>query len=764
VLRSCWLIPIVLVTGGRALAQTGAGQRLYEAGCVPCHGVDGEGGEKGPSMLERRTSRSRTRKDLRDLIRGGIPTAGMPAFALPDPDLDAVAGYVAGLLAPAIDHPTAGDPRAGERFFSGPGGCAKCHAVAGRGGFVGPDLTELGKQRGLPRIEQALRQPGARKLPGYAVIDVQLRGGGSLRGLLKNESNYDLQLLTLDGRPQLLARDRIERVVREPKSLMPPLDATPDQRRDLLAYLTRLGGATAAGTAAASSAADAFAQVQTPRPGEWPTYHGQLSGNRHSPLHEIDRHNVARLAPRWIFPFPNGRRLETTPLVADGVMYVTAANQAAALDPASGRPLWQYSRPLTPGVIGDAAGGINRGAALLGDRLFMVTDHAHLIALQRATGRALWDVEIADYRQHYGATSAPLVVGDLVIAGTSGGDEGARGLISAHRASTGERVWRFYTMPAPGQPGAETWKGRAIEHGCSAPWLTGTYDPQAQLIYWTTGNPCPDYNGDERQGDNLYSNAVLALEPATGKLRWHYQYTPHDLHDWDSTQTPLLLDATFGGRPRKLLAQANRNGFFYLLDRLSGELLLARPFVEKLTWARGIGKDGRPQLVDGNDPTPAGTRTCPAVEGATNWMSTAYHPQLGLYYVMALEKCSIYYQSSAWWEPGKSFYGGGTRRVADEEPRKVLRAIDVRTGRIAWEYPQVGPAESWGGVLSTDGGLVFFGDDSGAFAAVDAKTGRPLWHFHLNAGWKASPMTYQVGGRQYVAVASGSQIVAFGLP
>jgi alcohol dehydrogenase (cytochrome c) len=755
----------------QAQAQEAApGRRLYEAGCAPCHGGDGEGGEKGPGIIESRSGRSRTPQDLRVLIRDGIPAAGMPAFPLPDADLDALTAYVATLIAPAIAHPPAGDRQAGERYFFGKGDCARCHRVGDRGGLLGPDLTRLGRERGLRRIEQALRQPGARKLPGYGVVTLELRDGRTVRGLLKNESNYDVQVVSLAGAPVLVARDRIRRQVREPGSLMPALVASPPESRDLLAYLSRLDGAPpgAAGAAVArengSEAAAAFAQVARPRPGEWPTYHGQLGGNRHSPLRGIHRGNVARLSPRWMFPVPNGRRLEVTPLVADGVMYVTAANQALALDPRTGRAIWHYARPLTRGVIGDAAGGINRGLALLGDKLFMVTDHAHLIALDRASGRLLWDVEVADYKQHYGTTSAPLVVKDLVITGTSGGDEGARGLVSAHRASTGERVWRFWTMPAPGEPLSETWVGRAIEHGCAAPWLTGTYDPQADLLYWTTGNPCPDYNGSERRGDNLYSNSVVALEPATGKLRWYYQYTPHDLHDWDAAQTPMLIDATFGGRPRKLLAQANRNGFFYLLDRLKGELLLARPFVEKLTWASGIGPDGRPRLLPDNDPTPQGTKSCPAVEGATNWMSTAFHPELGLYYVMALEKCTIYYQSDAWWEPGKSFYGGGTRRVPDETPRKVLRAIDVRTGRIAWEYPQIGPADTWGGVLSTAGGLVFFGDDSGAFAAVDAKSGRPLWHFHLNAGWKASPMTYQIDGRQYVAVAAGSQVVAFGLP
>jgi alcohol dehydrogenase (cytochrome c) len=445
-------------------------------------------------------------------------------------------------------------------------------------------------------------------------------------------------------------------------------------------------------------------------------------------------------------------------------MYVTAANEAYALDARNGRPIWHYQRPRTPELVGDASSGINRGVAVWNDRLFMATDHAHLLALNRMTGELVWDVEMADHGQNYGATGAPLVVKDLVISGISGGDEGVRGFLDAYKASTGERVWRFWSIPAPGEPLAKTWAGRAIEHGCGTTWLTGTYAPEADLLYWTTGNPCPDYNGDERQGDNLYTDSVVALEPFSGKLKWHYQFTPHDLHDWDAVQTPMLIDAEFGGRRRKLLAQANRNGFFYVLDRLSGELLLARPFVEKMTWASGIGPDGRPQILPGTAPTPQGVKVCPAVEGATNWMSTAYHPGTRLFYLMALEKCSIYTKSADWWEAGKSFYAGNTRLVPNEAGRKYLRALELQTGKIAWEYAQTGPADTWGGALSTEGGLVFFGDDSGAFAAVDAKTGKPLWHFHTNQNWKASPMTYVAAGRQYVAIASGPNVIAFGLP
>jgi alcohol dehydrogenase (cytochrome c) len=371
---------------------------------------------------------------------------------------------------------------------------------------------------------------------------------------------------------------------------------------------------------------------------------------------------------------------------------------------------------------------------------------------------------MADYRQNYGATSAPLAVGDLVISGISGGDEGVRGFVAAFDQQTGEEAWRFWTVPKPGEPGSDTWKGTAIEHGCAATWLTGTYDEAAGIVYWPTGNPCPDYNGDERKGDNLYSDSILALEAKTGKLKWHYQYTPHDLWDWDAQQPPVLTDVNWHGTQRKVLLHANRNGFFYVLDRLTGELLLAKPFVKNLTWAKAIGADGRPILVPGQEPAAEGTKVCPAVEGATNWFSTSYNPTTGLYYVQTLEKCNIFLKAPGTWEAGKSYYDGSTRQVPGDGGKKILRAIDVRTGEIAWETPQVGPANSWGGMLSTAGGLVFFGDDSGALAAADASNGRTLWTFPTNQVWKASPMTYVFDNKQYVAVASGPNIVAFALP
>ena len=754
-----------------------AGKRHFEARCAACHGADGKGGERGPDIVSTENARRRSVDDLSELIRKGIPAGGMPAFQLPVRELQELVAFVRSLSAPAIESAVVGDVAAGAAFFFGKGNCSSCHMVRGRGGLRGPDLSELAAERTLPEIEQSLRAPGARITPGFSLVSARLYDGRAVRGFVKNESNYDLQLQSLDGKFHLLRRQEVAELIRETTSLMPELKANEEEARNLLAYLSRLSGVASAGegsvpgpTSNSSSATTespggiSFAEIAEPRTGDWPTYHGNLSGNRHSPLRQIHVGNVAQLAPRWIFSIPNVRRLECTPVVVDGVMYVTTANRTYALDAQSGRQIWRYQRPLTKGLVGDAAGAINRGVAVLGDKVFMVTDHAHLIALHRLTGRLLWDVEMADYREHYGATSAPLVVKDLVISGISGGDEGVRGFLAAYRASTGERVWRFWTIPEPGAPLSETWVGNALPHGCATTWLTGTYDAKANLLYWTTGNPCPDYNGDERKGDNLYSDSALALEPETGKLRWYYQFTPHDLHDWDAQQTPMLIDLEFQGRQRQLLVQANRNGFFYVLDRITGALLLAKPFVERLTWASGIGTDGRPQLLSGGAPTPAGVKACPAVEGATNWMSTAYNPETGLFYVMALEKCVIYSKSPEPWERGKSFYGGATRDAHDERGKKFLRAIEAQTGKIIWQYPQIGPGNSWGGALSTAGGLVFFGDDSGAFVAIEAKSGKLLWYFHTNEVWKASPMTYLAGGKQYVAVAAGSNILAFGSP
>ncbi|MGH9666011.1 MAG: pyrroloquinoline quinone-dependent dehydrogenase, partial [Bryobacteraceae bacterium] len=537
---------------------------------------------------------------------------------------------------------------------------------------------------------------------------------------------------------------------------MPPVKATTEQVRDLVAYLSRLDGVQPGPIAAPQepgSPGIGFARIIDPHPGDWLTYNGRLSGNRYSELTAINRSNVSALVPKWTSSLGHFG-LEVTPIVADGVMYVTGANQAFALDALTGREIWHYARPTTPGLVGDAALGSNRGLAIRGDKVFMVTDNAHLIALNRVTGSLVWEAVLPDEPQHYGSTVAPLVVKDMVITGVSGGDRGIRGFLSAYKAATGERVWRLWTIPFRGQPGSETWKEKEPTFGGGATWLTGSYDPETDTLYWPTGNPFPDSDDSERSGDNLFTDCVLALNPDTGKLKWHYQFTPHDIHDWDATEPMLLVDARYQGRDRKLLLHGDRNGFFYVLDRTDGQVLLAHPFV-RVTWASGVDRDGRPQLLPGYIPPPGGNMVCPAGE-ATNWGATAYSPATRLFYLMALEKCAFAVRHGSW-----------TARHPNLEPaRKYLRALDIETGKIVWEIPETGTTESkhWSGVLATAGGLLFYGDPSGAVVAVDERDGKALWHFPTTDAIKASPMTYSTDGKQFVAIAAGATILCFGLP
>jgi PQQ-dependent dehydrogenase (methanol/ethanol family) len=772
-MRSAQILIALLCSMHTLAAQQHSPPKPYASLCSGCHGERATGTERGPALVDNRELRSRSVTQIQDVIRTGTQ-GGMPAFALPNEQISALATWVHSLNASAYDVETPGHREAGERFFFGKGQCGNCHMVAGRGGVNGPDLSGNGKQLTLRQLEQALVDPIARAAnrstescpgwawcpdDGWAVVNVQLRTGAKLRGFARSQGKHDLQLQTLDGRMHLLLDSDYSQITREDKSLMPVLNATDEERRDLLAYLSRLGGIPVGPLAHEPPpvSAESKKQILSPSSGEWPTYNGSLSANRHSALDQINLQNVGRLKLQWSYsiPYPG---LEMTPLVAQGVMYVTGPNQVCAIDAQTGRQIWCYSRERTSAgaIAGDAAKGANRGAAILGDRVFFVTDNAHLICLNRLTGGLMWDVLIPEGSGHYGSTGAPLVVGDLVICGVAGADEGIRGFVAAYKATTGQLAWRFWTVPKRGEPGSETWSGKAIEVGGGSTWLTGSYDPETQLLYWPTGNPFPDTDGEDRQGDNLYTNCVVALDINTGKLRWYFQFTPHDLHDWDATEPLVLINAQFGGKDRKLLLQANRNGFYYVLDRTNGEFLLGQPFVRKLTWASGIDQKGRPQLLEGSKPTRAGTVTCPAVRGATNWYSTAFNPATRLFYVMAVEDCNIYQQSQL----------GGYVPFRDPKapPEKYLRAIDFETGKIMWEIPQVGPPESnYSGVLSTNGGLIFYGETGGGFAAVDAKTGKTLWHFETNQAWKASPMTYMMNGRQYVAIASGGNILSFAI-
>jgi len=530
-------------------------------------------------------------------------------------------------------------------------------------------------------------------------------------------------------------------------------------------------------------------------PGNWLMYSNTYNSWRFSRLDQIDTQNVKNLRVKWLFQGRHQEKFETTPLVVDGIMYLTRPeNDVFALDAETGRVLWTYSHK-NPEKTYNCCGRVNRGLAILGNRLFMNTLDMHVIAIDAKSGRELWKTEMYDYTESggYAATGAPLVVKDKLIVGMAGGEHSISGFLDAYDTATGKHLWRFHTIPQPDEPNFGTWAGDSWKTGGVATWNNGAYDPESNTLYWGTSNPWPDYNGDFRAGDNLYACSVLALDPDTGKLKWHYQLTPHDTHDWDATQIPILLDAPFRGRPRKLLAWAARNGFFYLLDRNTGEFLLAKNFVRQ-TWVKGFDDKGRPEVIPGNEPTPEGNdQVFPGVDGAANWMSHSYSPLTRLLYVFAREERRVFTKTAIRHADedvatpatvggregggrggGNGIFGAGGNlpadpaaggrgraRFAPEESWGKVVAIDPLSGVIKWEHKVLTPP--WGGVMSTAGNLVFGGTLEGVVFALDARTGERLWYFAGNERVYASPISYLSNGKQYVSLAVGDVLVTFGL-
>ena len=727
--------------------------------CTLCHGGDAKGTDRAPSLVNNADLRSMPDSAISDIIRMG--KGGMPAFLLSPAEIETLTRYVRFLNATNLETTAAGNAKAGESIFFGNGQCSTCHIARGSGISRGPDLSSVAKRLTIAEMTQSLVDPGAHIATGYSMASVTLKNGSTLRGFIRAQGSHDLVLQASDGKLHLLLKSEYRDLIPDKLSAMPAFQGTKDQQRDLIAFLSRLNGIET-GPLPESQAAvtqEDIDRISHPREGDWPTYNGTLDGNRHSNLNQVNLKNVSKLHLQWTYSIPFFG-LETTPVVVDGVMYVTGNNQVYALSGRTGREIWRYERPKSERatISSDAAIGVNRGVAVLGERVFYLTDDAHLLALDRLTGALLWDVYTPEETQRYGGTSAPLVVGNLVITGVSGADDGIRGFIAAYKATTGELAWRLWTVPKPGEPGSETWNGSALALGGGATWLSGSADTESDVLYWAVGNPHPDTDGDERLGSNLYTNSDLAIDVKTGKLLWHYQFTPHDLHDWDANEPIVLVNAKWKGKDRKLLLHANRNGFLYVLDRTTGKPLRAIRMVDKLNWASGISKeDWTPRLLPANETTEQGVKTCPSVRGATNWYSTAYNPSTQLFYVMTVEDCGLYRKAQQ----------GGFGRFVDpaNPPQKILRAFNIETGKVGWQIVLPGPVQSnYSGVLSTSGGLLFFGESSGGFAAVDARTGRYLWHFETNRPIKASPMTYAIAGKQYIAIASGANILSFALP
>ncbi|MGH9326110.1 MAG: PQQ-binding-like beta-propeller repeat protein [Terriglobia bacterium] len=763
-------IPLCAQNSPVTSSQFETATKMFAVECAGCHGADAHGTDHGPPLVGVRGLRRRSVSWIRNTIHNGIPSGGMPSFAnLPADELDALAAFVHALNSPAAESAVPGDRAAGEAYFFGAGKCSSCHMVDGRGSAVGPDLSDVANELTLDELRESLLAPSARITPGYEMVTVDLRDGKTVRGFARSRSNFEIVVQDLKGQFHLLENNQISAVQQGKESLMPPAKASAKELQNLIAYLSSLTGVkpgVAQVTPSSPSDGITWRRILHPLPGDWLSYNGLVSGNRYSELSRINTSNVSQLRLKWIFTVPLWKQflpdtayihnkvqrfgLEMTPIVADGVMYATGPNSAYALDARTGQEIWRYWRPRPPEPsVGDAAIGKNRGMAILGNKIFMTTSNAHLIALNRTTGKLVWE-EVMPPKgssMNDGSTAAPLVVKDMVIAGISGGDwPGVRGFVAAYKASTGQRLWRFQTIPENGEPAAETWGGSVPQKvGGGGTWCTGSYDPETDTLYWDTGNPYPDSNGRIRPGDDLYTNCILALNPETGKLKWYYQVTPHDTHDWDATAPLLLVDAKYDGKQRKLLLFTNKNGFFYVFDRTDGHVLLAKPFV-RVNWASGIAPDGRPQLL------PESGIVCPRI--GTNWNTKAFSPETGLYYVMALEKCVVKLSSRS------------RKGIQPEPVKKYLRALNIHSGKIAWEDPQVGTLEGMEeplGVLATAGNLVFYGDPMGDFVAADARTGKTLWHFPTDGINRGSPMTYTVDGKQFVAVAVGPNILCFGL-
>jgi alcohol dehydrogenase (cytochrome c) len=531
----------------------------------------------------------------------------------------------------------------------------------------------------------------------------------------------------------------------------------------LLAALGPAGGVAQTGAARAERTMVPYDRLvdAANEPHNWFTYSGSYASERFSALDQINTTNVSDLRVEWVYQTSPGL-VETTPVVVDGIMYLTEPpSTVAALDARTGRRIWRWNANVPTETLNIGFPRVNRGVAVLDSTVYVGTLDARLVALDAESGVERWSTVVADNSIGFSMTGAPLAIDGKIIVGVAGAEAGIRGFLDAYDAATGERLWRTYTVPAPGEPGSDTWEGDAWEHGGGSTWLTGSYDPELNLIYWGTGNPAPDWNGDVRPGDNLFTCALIALDADTGEMRWHFQFTPHDVHDWDATEIPVLVDLEYEGEMRKLVVMANRNAFYYVLDRETGAYLHGQEY-SKQTWAEGLDENGRPIVIPDTEPTAEGNLVWPSLQGATNWFSPSYSPLTEALYVPVRHMGAIYYKAAAEYEPGRPFMGGGEQALAGDDAWGYVKALDVRTGDVQWEYRVLSPL--WNGVMATAGGVVFGATNEGNFFALDAETGASLWDFQAGAAARSNPSSFELDGRQRVVMHAGNAVFVLSLP
>jgi len=745
-----------------------SGRILFERMCAECHGERGKGA-RGPDLTVGNWKHGAADSDLIKNIRQGIPGTSMPAIAMSEEDAKAIVVFLRSLQGRTMGDRSIGDPESGRKLFWRGGQCSRCHMLRGRGGRLGPDLTEIGKERKIDDVRQSIARPSQVLRANFESVEIEFPSGNKLRGVARNEDTFSVQLMDAEERLHLLMKRDLKRVTSIRESLMPVPDLKPSQIEDLVAYLVTpsVEPDSFASGYEWTPASDFNVTFQRLRDSwreskNWLSYWGNYQGTHYSNLSSVTPANVSALRSQWAFQY-NGSGIESTPLVVDGLMFVTGPlNNVTALDARTGRAIWNYHRQLPEGKWRRCTVMTNRGLAILGDRLYMATLDAHLLALDAKTGNVIWDVAVDDHAKGYSITAAPLAIEGKIIVGVTLAECALMGFVDAFDARTGEKIWRFWSIPQAGDPARATWSGDSANFGGSPTWMTGTYDADNGTLFWTTGNPLPTYDGTVRTGDNLYTCSVLAIDAKNGKLKWYFQFTPHDTHDWDANQAPILIDRKFQGEWRKVLIQANRNGFFYVLDRLTGKFLLGKSFANQ-TWASGLDSTGRPIVKPNTDPTPEGNYVCPDASGNTNWAAPSFDAKTGLLYVAVRETCGTYRRQTKMPREGERYTGGDPELDPEIGSPGFVRAIDVVTGEIRWNFKL--KTGSWAaGVLGTAGGVIFAASDDGYLIALEGRTGKELWHYQTGARIQSSPISYSIDGRQQIAVSTSSSLVTFALP
>ncbi len=730
------------------------GASVFVEKCSACHG-DTAKGSRGPDLTTGQWKHGATDSELVRNIVKGIPGTQMPPIPMSDTDAGAVVAYLRSLIDSGKSAPIKGDPDAGRQLFFGAGGCSKCHMFGGRGGILGPDLTQARARYQQGPLLGAMKAPWTR-------TEATNKAGRAIRGVKKSENTFTLYLMDEEQKWHFLDKQNL--VIARKEQVHHALDAPSQESISAFLLKAPVMYEPSAEWKPASDSNVTFSRLRNAaaEPQNWLTYWGDLAGRHYSALKQITPGNIASLKSLWTSQL-GGNTVETMPLVSDGLMFVTGPlNNASALDARTGHPIWKYTRRL-PAVASHCTVMTNRGFAMLGDRLYMATLDMHLVALDAKSGNVLWDIPVDDYQKGLSITHAPLAIDGKIIVGVTSGECALTGFVDAYDAATGRRLWRTYSIPQPGDPNRKTWQPeKSADFGGAPTWMTGTFDTETNTIFWTTGNPGPDYDGSVRLGDNLYSCSVLALDPETGKMKWWFQFSPHDVHDWDANQTPVLIEGSIRGKKRKLLITAQRNAFYYVLDRETGEFLDGRAFA-KQTWAKGLDSKGRPIVLPNTDPTPTGNYVCPDAAGAANWGTPSYDPRSNLFLVSVREACATYTSVTKEPVPGQGYTGGGQEIDPKIGTPGAVRALDALTGETRWNFPlHIGSSAT--GVLATGGDVVFASSSDGYLIALESRTGRYLWRYNTGATIVASPISYSVDGKQHVAIASQSAIFVFALP